>query len=329
MQFPGESLAIRMWETVTEKGIGALFRPWQMRREGLAGMELKRQELLMLARAEREVEAIKNSAAPQELLALPNLGSARFEPNIDPIKLAELAHQIGVSETVRKEVNITRALLHAETQLETESGPVPEESVESDWLSRWRDSAAEVSSEKLQQLWGKVLAGEVKSPGSYSLRTLDFLRNLSTSEAASISLLSRFVVGGMIFREAQDILDREGVTFDFLIQMQQLGVMSGVESIGMRIDYSSNVPDRFVHALTSHGKILVVSSDDPTRTFSVPAYHITLIGREIFTLGVFEPHLPYLRAIGEHIKKQDFVVEIGRYEPAEAGTVRCYELHPV
>ena len=36
-----------------------------------------------------------------------------------------------------------------------------------------------MSSEELQTLWGRTLAGEIKSPGSYSLRTLDFLKNLS------------------------------------------------------------------------------------------------------------------------------------------------------
>ena len=34
MEFPGEKLLIRLWETIAEKGIGGWLRPWQNRREG-------------------------------------------------------------------------------------------------------------------------------------------------------------------------------------------------------------------------------------------------------------------------------------------------------
>ncbi len=51
MEFPGEKLVIKLWETVAERGIGGLFRPWQMRREGRVSIELKREELLVIAQA--------------------------------------------------------------------------------------------------------------------------------------------------------------------------------------------------------------------------------------------------------------------------------------
>ena len=35
----------------------------------------------------------------------------------------------------------------------------------------------------LQELWGKVLAGEIQQPGSYSLRTLDVLSAMTQKEA--------------------------------------------------------------------------------------------------------------------------------------------------
>lgn len=36
MNWPGENLIIKLWESLTEKGVGSLLKPWQMRREGYA-----------------------------------------------------------------------------------------------------------------------------------------------------------------------------------------------------------------------------------------------------------------------------------------------------
>lgn len=55
MELPGEKLVIKMWETVAE----SLFKPWQMRREGRASIELKREELLVIAQAEHEAELLR------------------------------------------------------------------------------------------------------------------------------------------------------------------------------------------------------------------------------------------------------------------------------
>ena len=36
MTWPGEGLLIKLWETLAEKGIGGLLKPWQMKREAFA-----------------------------------------------------------------------------------------------------------------------------------------------------------------------------------------------------------------------------------------------------------------------------------------------------
>lgn len=50
MDYPGEKLLTRLWETLAEKGIGSLFAPWQARRMGRAQIETRRDELLALAK---------------------------------------------------------------------------------------------------------------------------------------------------------------------------------------------------------------------------------------------------------------------------------------
>ena len=52
-------MLIKMWETLLDKGIGSLLAPWQTRRMGHAALDVRREEMLVLAQTEREVEAIR------------------------------------------------------------------------------------------------------------------------------------------------------------------------------------------------------------------------------------------------------------------------------
>lgn len=56
-------------------------------------------------------------------------------------------------------------------------------SVDNDWLKRFFGITEDISDEKMQDLWAHILAGEAKKPKSFSMRTLDSLRLLSSEEA--------------------------------------------------------------------------------------------------------------------------------------------------
>ena len=328
MEFPGEKLVTKMWETIAEKGIGSLFKPWQMRREGRASIELKREELLVIAQAEREAELLRSgqnftsSIIPRIAQDSP---ASREADKAFVISLEQRAKDELISETIRREANVTRALLHAEDVLSNEPQPAPEEKVDDDWLFRWRDSAAQVSAEELQNLWGRVLAGEVKAPGSYSLRTLEFLKNLSQQEAEAIAKLSQFVIGGVIYRGNDNALDKYDISFSFLLNMQQLGVISGVEAIGMSTTWKSLDPSRFVQSLISNSLVLIATADDPKKEISMPTYMLTTIGMQISSLGTFDTNVEYLEEVGEHFKSQGVTVKLGKYVHTSPTTIRYFD----
>lgn len=60
---------------------------------------------------------------------------------------------------------------------------VSEEPVDADWTARFFENVKDVSNEDMQKLWAMLLAGEIASPGRFSLRTLDVLRNMTSVEA--------------------------------------------------------------------------------------------------------------------------------------------------
>ena len=69
---------------------------------------------------------------------------------------------------------------------------VPTERPDADWISRFFRIAEDVTTERMQLLWGRVLAGELKRPGTFSLRTLEVLRNMTQAEAELFRRFARF-----------------------------------------------------------------------------------------------------------------------------------------
>jgi len=325
MEFPGERLVLRLWETITEKGIGSLLSPWQIRREGRARLDIRREEIVALAQAERDAEDIRSGRKRLEdggrLLALPG-PSVPISVQIAQAPEARPALQAAarivsdnlVADALRKEVNVAKAVLAAEAELEGDSQEPSATHIDDDWIFRWRDCASAVSSDELQTLWGRVLAGELKSPGSFSLRTLEFLKNLSQQEATDIAKLSRFVIADIIFRGDEALLNTEGITYGFLLGMQQLGIVAGVEAMGLTLTLKSLKRETFARGLVSYGRVLVVTDDDPAKQLTLHICQLTSIGRQVVRLGTFEPHEGYLRSLGGSIRAQGFKVHIARWQ---------------
>ena len=327
MNWPGENLLIKLWESLADKGVGSLLRPWQIRREGRANIDLRRYEMLALADAEREVEEIRSGRRGLEnakyVLSITKESHEAPPPPPTQVPLLEIANRIAVADAVRKEVNVAKAVLHAEDDLKNDPTAPPEKNVEEDWLYRWRDYAGSVSSDDLQQLWGRILAGEVKSPGSYSYRLLDFVRNLTKEEAGLIERIAPFVISGVILREPKDVLTKAGVSFDVLMDLQDLGVISGVEALGLQVQYNSNDKTRYVRLLTSYGKGLLIEHEDTKKRVDMGIYSITNLGKQVLGFGKFSPNDGYLIEVGRTIMKKGFKVSIVDCTDVGRGMVKC------
>lgn len=321
MEFPGEKLVIKLWETLTDKGIGSLLTPWQTIREGRARNEVRRQELLMLAQAEKDAADVRagrkqllNDGSLMLTVSAQSSTDIPFESRIEPALGLPNAVSAAVTSSAvnaaRIELNSAKAVMYAEEQLVNDPQTPPDRDVDEDWLFAWRDYAGKVSTEDLQRLWGSVLAGEIKSPGRYSIRTLDFLKTLSKPEAELISKIAQYAINGYIAREQQKYLDEKGLTFGLLLRIQEMGVLSGVEALGLTTSYQTMVEGKFIKALLSNGKALIVEHDDPTKVLKLEIFRLTNIGSQILGLGFFEPDLDYLRLVGKHIVGKGFTVRL-------------------
>lgn len=332
MDLPGEKLVIKLWETLAEKGIGSLLKPWHIGLEGRARNKLRRHEALLLAQTEIDVADIrsgKKQLGSDGTLLLtsskqnPSGSDKRIEPTLTLSAAINYGNTTAAIMAARSEINATNAILFAEEQLAEDTQAPPDSEVNEDWLYMWREYAGKVSSEDLQRLWGSVLAGEVKAPGKYSIRTLEFLKTLSKVEAEKIEKLACYIIDGWIAKNQTEYLDSRGVSLSMLLEMQDLGVISSVEATGVLRSYSSTRKEKFYQLLISNSKILIVEHEDPSKKLELPIYVVTELGRQVLTLGAFEPNVEYLRLVGKEIVKQGFLVKLADWEHAPDNMI-CY-----
>lgn len=81
-------------------------------------------------------------------------------------------------QEAKKQLNLESVTAHATEELRNEP-PVTDEPLDEDWKTRFFNIAGDISNEEMQALWGRILAGEIKQPRSYALRTLELLKKFN------------------------------------------------------------------------------------------------------------------------------------------------------
>lgn len=307
MNAPGEQLLIKLWETIADKGIGSLLKPWQKQREGKAEIAVKRQELLMLAQAEADVTAIRSGQ--MKLLpdgTLSEIKTLSVEDNLLLPNMAKVANQNILTDAIRKEINLSKTIVYAENELIDDSQAPSAEQVTDDWLFRWKEFASKVSEDEIQQLWAKVLAGEVKHPGTTSYRLLDFIDKLNKREIEDISKIFSFVMvnNNLILRGVENdtgYLVNNNLDKQFFQKMSDLGIISqataGVINIKTELDFSKFDPYHFGY----NGFVLCVKQTDKIKDnkLSVLYYSLSTLGLELFAMAKIPSDQKYLESLAD------------------------------
>lgn len=152
-----------------EKGMGMLYQPLFTYLSGKADAN----RYLTMEKAKTDAEIYHN-----ETLA----------------KSQEILQERMLAREARRQHNIKDVVEIAANELKGQES-VSEKPVSEDWITRYVNTVEDVSDEELKTIWGKILAGEVKSPGSYSLRTLETLKNLSRKEAELFTRACQYASG--------------------------------------------------------------------------------------------------------------------------------------
>lgn len=97
--------------------------------------------------------------------------------------LAERAARRRQMQRERQQANLEQIMALAEEYCSTQ---LPQQEIEPDWFNQYCELVLDISNANMQQLWAKILAGELASPGRFALKTLLTLKQMSVREAIAL-----------------------------------------------------------------------------------------------------------------------------------------------
>ena len=204
----------------------------------------------------------------------------------------EKVAQYVLARNKQKVENVEEVVSKAKQQF-TADEQVSEEPVEKDWMARFLNIAEEISDKDMQDIWGRILAGEIKKPKSFSLRTLEVMRNMSKDEALLLMKASTFQV-------ALDLICTEPFALGLMeqISLEDIGVVCGEELVRTFTIPSSGT---ISFELNRQARINVYAPVGVKIKFK--GLQLTKAGQEIFTLIQEHDYDQFFTDLSNVIKK--------------------------
>ena len=200
---------------------------------------------------------------------------AQTDAEVEILRLQgeEKVAQYVLARNKQKVENVEEIISNAKQQF-TVDEQVSEDPVEKDWMSRFLNIAEEISDKDMQDIWGRILAGEIKKPKSFSLRTLEVMRNMSKDEALLLMKASTFQL-------ALDLISTEPFALGLMeqISLEDIGVVCGEELVR-----TLTIPSSGTISFELNRKARVNIYAPAGVKIKFKGLQLTKAGQEIFTL---------------------------------------------
>ncbi|CAE6693294.1 DUF2806 domain-containing protein [Paraburkholderia nemoris] len=303
---------------IVAKGIGVVYRPTAIRKEA----DAEAYKIRLLARAEAEADAEKRA-----ILAVP-ADSPLLVPEV-PLLQRAAARVAHVEE--KKQINIENVVQHAANKIDDDVSDV---AVDETWTTRFFASASEVSDELMQEVWGKVLAGEIKQPGSFGLRALEVLRNLTVAEADAFRRLCYLRVENFVFKTSFSLsFDAYGITYSDILTLSGAGLVHEQSDLAVSFSLPCVKPYQGAWLFMEESTTSVVeASVSKAANKEFGALFLTAVGEQLARLIEPSPNWDFMRAVSQHIggalsvKVWKADVETNLLVPDEFKVLKKYEL---
>lgn len=211
-------------------------------------------------------------------------------------------------QEIKKQQNIEIIIDKAYEELEYET-EVSKEPVSEDWMIRFFNSVEDICDEKIQEIFAKILADEIKHPNSCSLRTLNVLRNLSKSEAELFIKILPLILHGVFFSD-KDLLEKYGINYNDILKLDDCGLISS-QYVQRRLTLNN----RFL-LVTSNEYVIVSASDEESKEYMVKiqAHVLTSAGKEISNVINCNKSKEQMYDIARLLKKENESITISLHK---------------
>lgn len=258
-----------------------------------------------------DAETYKIKALANAQIEAESLGNTELATRIDEVS------RMVVAKELRRQDNIAYIVNEAIKQIELKE-QVSDEEVDPDWTTRFINIAQDISNEEMKNLWALILAGEVAKPRTYSLRTLDCLKNMTKDEAtlfvkfASLALQSSYDF--FVYRD-YDLLSKYGITYPDIQRLVEIGLLNTGDITIREISTTK-------FHLIYNQKIAFISHNNK-KTYILPVYDFTSSGIQILSLVSKEYNDQYFVDVLTEIKKKVDSVKYCKILSQSGNTIKC------
>lgn len=243
------------------RGIGIVYLPWRIKTLASASVEVSK----MLDLTKQETKG-----------------------------LYERALLMSQGQLIRQQKNVEAIVQNAVNALPESVDKNP---VDEDWIADFFEHCKNVGNEEMQILWGRLLAGEVAEPGSFSKRTLDFVKSLSTEEAQLFTGYCRFLMTfhnqDCPFRMSFDAIDsylKEKVSdYEYWGHLSDIGLVHS----GGFMSEEKEATCHHIYYFDREFQVQISGSGEflPKIPFGID--RLTMVGIELFHIAHPEPDYEY------------------------------------
>lgn len=227
-----------------------------------------------------------------------------------------------VAEEINKQKNIEDVVRQADDILQADHDTtVRNEETDQGWVAECLDGAGRAYNDDLKAYWAKLLAGEIKQPGTYSLRTVDILKKLTKKDAEKIRELCRYVMYNFDKSDCIIFRDKEAsYTYSDMSFLMELGLLN---SSSLLVKQYKNKDEKGTTELFFHGDVVFFLSIKK-KNFGLPIYSFTRLGVEILSIvDDQDVDVNYLREFARNIcKKQNEIEILGGHFVIDGDTIR-------
>jgi hypothetical protein len=259
-------------------GIGTLYEPIHIKRIASANAD----GIKTISKAIKETNGLSIAYHNDNLsITLDNKDMSNTE-NIsnNEESLKRVGERI-VFQEIQKQQNIDTIVYVAWKELEKEQS-VSEEPVDKSWSFRFFQDAANVCEPDVQEIWGKILAGEVKQPRSCSLRTLETLKNISKKEAELFTKISNLVLchSNYFVPDEKILYEKCGITFDDFLNVKEYGLIDIIPMLELRLTVQKDKQNM----LYNKQIVGVFSTIENSVNMSLPQIPLTEAGTQLYKI---------------------------------------------
>lgn len=303
---------------VTAAGVGRVTKAYFVKKDA----DAKAHEIRAIAQAMVESRRLIGSAGYDDgKIKIEGMAEQTSVSDLNEGQLAARALERQSFKELAQQQNTEAIVSNAAQELSNDEF-VPDEKPELEWTTRFFRIAEDVPTEELQYLWGRILAGEIRRPGSFSLRTLEALRNLSKKEAENFVRLAPYILrsGDNYFylRVPEYVVGQKGkLSFAEALSLNEAGLINSDNFLSVTFpDFKTGNIAWFLNGPI--GVKFVFTSDRVVAP--IQAGILTAAGIQLLKLITIEPDLDYLKLFAQQWSAEGVRIYTAKIQTVDAAS---------